>query len=42
MDAAIEGFLSYARVERRLAQNTLTAYASDLAELRLHLSLIHI
>jgi integrase/recombinase XerD len=37
MDTAIEGFLSYARVERRLAKNTLTAYASDLAELKMHL-----
>ncbi len=38
MDDAVEGFLSYARVERRLAQNTLTAYASDLSELRLYLT----
>lgn len=34
MDPGIEGFLSYAQVERRLAENTLSAYARDLAELR--------
>ena len=37
MDTAIEGFLSYASVERRLAKNTLAAYASDLEELKMHL-----
>ncbi|MCB9759303.1 MAG: site-specific tyrosine recombinase XerD [Alphaproteobacteria bacterium] len=33
MDAAVEGFLSHCRVEKRLADNTLDAYARDLAEL---------
>ena len=37
MDTAIEGFLSYVSVERRLAKNTLAAYASDLEELKMHL-----
>ncbi|HJN75396.1 MAG TPA: site-specific tyrosine recombinase XerD [Myxococcota bacterium] len=34
MEAAIEGFLAHARVEKRLAANTLEAYARDLGALR--------
>lgn len=34
MDAALEGYLSFARVERRLADNTVQAYQRDLAELK--------
>ena len=34
MEAAIEGFLAHARVEKRLAANTLDAYARDLGALR--------
>lgn len=33
MQDAIEGFLAWCRVEKRLAENTLSAYAGDLAEL---------
>lgn len=41
MDAAIEGYLAHARVERRLAQNTLSAYARDLAGLQTWLAEQH-
>lgn len=37
MESAIEGYLAYARVERRLAENTLSAYARDLEALRVWL-----
>ncbi|MCB9797552.1 MAG: site-specific tyrosine recombinase XerD [Alphaproteobacteria bacterium] len=33
MQDAVEGFLSYCRVEKRLADNSVAAYARDLAEL---------
>ena len=34
MEAALEGYLSFARVERRLSDNTVQAYQRDLAELQ--------
>ena len=34
MDAAIEGYLAWARVERGLSDNTLSNYARDLELLR--------
>lgn len=34
MEAAVEGYLAHARVEKRLAANTLSAYSRDLEALR--------
>ena len=38
MEAAIDGYLAWARVERGLAENTLSSYARDLEGLRLWLA----